>query len=59
MLSGSYYSIPCSCVKVVYECAAISDDINKETPIHVACHYGHLEIVKYLLGQGVNQNVWW
>ena len=51
-----------SCVKLLFE--ECNDDVsghtehNDDTPLHIACRYGHLEIVKYLLSQKASPDIW-
>ena len=45
------------CVKLI--CKYVSDlkiktDLEKDTALHIAAHEGHLEILKYLLNQGLD-----
>eukprot|EP01104_Vermistella_antarctica_P014683 TRINITY_DN4674_c0_g1_i1.p1 TRINITY_DN4674_c0_g1~~TRINITY_DN4674_c0_g1_i1.p1 ORF type:complete len:121 (-),score=41.23 TRINITY_DN4674_c0_g1_i1:244-606(-) len=35
---------------------AVSEDINKQTPLHWAADYGQLEVMTYLVSKGANVN---
>ena len=62
LLSGNCYCFLHSCVTVVFNCRqqiSVSDVIDNNTLLHIACRHGYFEIVKYLLGRGADPNVWW
>jgi len=34
-----------------------ASDVSHMTPLHIASHYGHVEVVRLLLGHGADPNV--
>ena len=47
---------------VVFNCGqqiSVSEIIDNDTLLHIACRHGYFEIVKYLLGRGADPDKWW
>jgi len=50
-----------SCVKLLYEYKSqlsLSEN-DSDSPLHIACRCGHFELVKYLLSQGADLEIWY